>query len=118
MKVNSILLVEDNPEDEELALRALNKSHLQGCVEVAHDGQQAIEMLFGSELSEDKTRIEKLESELKEVQNVHNKSDNDMEMEKWYKPYKYHFHCYIDGERESFQVRSLRPRTSDQWLQR
>lgn len=42
----SILLVEDNPQDEMLALRALRKVNLANQVDVVRDGQQAIDYLF------------------------------------------------------------------------
>ncbi|RJR32672.1 MAG: response regulator [Deltaproteobacteria bacterium] len=41
-----ILLVEDNPQDAELILRALNKQNLSGNVLVARDGAEALEILF------------------------------------------------------------------------
>ncbi|MFA7322063.1 MAG: response regulator [Dokdonella sp.] len=47
MKAKSILLVEDNPQDELLILRALRKVSLANAVEVVRDGQQAIDHLFG-----------------------------------------------------------------------
>lgn len=47
MKAKSILLVEDNPQDEMLILRALKKVSLANEVEVVRDGQQAIDHLFG-----------------------------------------------------------------------
>lgn len=48
MMVNRpILLVEDNPDDEELALRALRKNNIGNEVLVAHDGVEALEYLFG-----------------------------------------------------------------------
>ncbi|MGE5470831.1 MAG: response regulator [Bacteroidota bacterium] len=47
MKVKSILLVEDNPQDEMLILRALRKINLANAVDVARDGQQAVDYLFG-----------------------------------------------------------------------
>ncbi|MCM2307914.1 MAG: response regulator [Sulfuritalea sp.] len=47
MKAKSILLVEDNPQDELLILRALKKVSLANEVEVVRDGQQAIDHLFG-----------------------------------------------------------------------
>ena len=42
----SILLVEDNPQEEMLALRALRKVNLANQVDVVRDGQQAIDYLF------------------------------------------------------------------------
>ncbi|MDP9382379.1 MAG: response regulator [Chloroflexota bacterium] len=41
-----ILLVEDNPDDEALALRALRRSNVPNEVVVARDGVEAIELLF------------------------------------------------------------------------
>jgi two-component system response regulator len=43
-----ILLVEDNPDDELLALRALKKSNVPNEVVVAHDGVEALDYLFAS----------------------------------------------------------------------
>ena len=42
-----ILLVEDDPDHEMLTIRALKKSHIANDVRVAHDGEEAIAMLFG-----------------------------------------------------------------------
>ncbi len=42
-----ILLVEDDPDHEMLTIRALKKSHIANDVRVAHDGEEAIELLFG-----------------------------------------------------------------------
>lgn len=42
-----ILLVEDNPDDEKLTLRALAKNNIQNEVIVAHDGVEALDHLFG-----------------------------------------------------------------------
>jgi two-component system response regulator len=42
-----ILLVEDNPLDEELTLRALQKSNVLNPVVVAHDGEEALDYLLG-----------------------------------------------------------------------
>jgi CheY-like chemotaxis protein len=41
-----ILLVEDNPSDLELALRALREEHLCNNVHVARDGAEALDFMF------------------------------------------------------------------------
>lgn len=46
MKNKSILLVEDNPQDEMLILRALKKANVANCIKVVRDGQQALDFLF------------------------------------------------------------------------
>lgn len=43
-----ILLVEDNPDDEALAIRALKRHHIGNEIVVAHDGVEAIDYLFGA----------------------------------------------------------------------
>jgi two-component system, response regulator len=43
-----ILLVEDNPKDEALTLRALRKANIGNRVVVAHDGVEAIDYLLGA----------------------------------------------------------------------
>jgi CheY-like chemotaxis protein len=42
-----ILLVEDNPQDLQLTLRALTKSRLANHIEVVRDGAEALEFVFG-----------------------------------------------------------------------
>ncbi len=46
-----ILLVEDNPDDEALTLRALKKNDIQNQVIVARDGAEALNHLFGTTTS-------------------------------------------------------------------
>jgi hypothetical protein len=46
MKAKTILLVEDNLQDEMLTLRALRKANLCNQIDVARDGQQALDYLF------------------------------------------------------------------------
>lgn len=47
-----ILLVEDNPDDELLTLRALKKNNIGNEVVVAHDGVEALDYLFGTGIYE------------------------------------------------------------------
>jgi two-component system response regulator len=42
-----ILLVEDNPDDEALTIRAFQKSNLANGIDVARDGAEALEYLLG-----------------------------------------------------------------------
>ncbi|MGZ5429260.1 MAG: response regulator [Thermoanaerobaculia bacterium] len=44
---SDILLVEDNPSDAELTLRALEKAHVANEIHVVRDGAEALEFLFG-----------------------------------------------------------------------
>src|SRR5712672_1535293 len=48
MDIKSILLVEDNADDETLTLRALAKNNITNEVVVARDGAQALDYLFGT----------------------------------------------------------------------
>lgn len=47
MQGRTILLVEDNPDDEALTLRALRRNNIANDVVVAHDGLQALDYLRG-----------------------------------------------------------------------
>jgi two-component system, response regulator len=47
MTGKTILLVEDNPDDVELTLRALKKNNIKNEVKVVPDGAEALDFLFG-----------------------------------------------------------------------
>jgi two-component system, response regulator len=46
MENRFIMLVEDNPDDEVLTLRALKKNNISNDIFVAHDGVEALDFLF------------------------------------------------------------------------
>jgi len=54
MTSKNILLVEDNPDDEALAIRALKKSNLVNEITIARDGAEALDYLFGTGQYEDR----------------------------------------------------------------
>lgn len=46
-KIVEILLVEDNSNDLELALRALTKAKVSNRIQIARDGEEALQFVFG-----------------------------------------------------------------------
>jgi CheY-like chemotaxis protein len=49
MNQRTILLVEDNPDDAELTLRAFRKNHIQNTIHVARDGAEALDWLAAAD---------------------------------------------------------------------
>ena len=48
-RLRPVLLVEDNRDDEELTIRGLERSGLKNPVDVARDGQEALDYLLGTD---------------------------------------------------------------------
>jgi two-component system response regulator len=48
-----ILLVEDNPDDVDLALHALRKNNLTNRIQVVRDGEEALDFVFGKGTNSD-----------------------------------------------------------------
>jgi two-component system response regulator len=48
MRRNKILLVEDNPDDEALTMRAFNKNNILNEIVAVHDGAEALDYLHGT----------------------------------------------------------------------
>ncbi len=46
MKTKAILLVEDNPDDEELIIRILRKNHISNEIIIVRDGAEALDFIF------------------------------------------------------------------------
>jgi len=47
MPTNTVLLVEDNPDDEQLILRALKQTGITETIEVTRNGREAVDYLLG-----------------------------------------------------------------------
>lgn len=58
MNNRPILLAEDNPDDQQLAIRAFKKSNLTNEIILANDGVEALDYLFGTGKYEGKERPE------------------------------------------------------------
>jgi two-component system, response regulator len=56
LDTGAILLVEDNPRDAELTLRAFRKANLANSILVAHDGVEALDLVH-SRLGADRPRV-------------------------------------------------------------
>ncbi|WP_166263834.1 response regulator [Marinobacter caseinilyticus] len=56
----SILVVEDNPDDQVLTVRALKKASRKSQVIVLEDGQEALDFLFGSDTQEPCKQLDQL----------------------------------------------------------
>jgi two-component system response regulator len=56
-----LLLVEDNPADQELTLHVLKRHNLANRVKIARDGAEALEFFFGSDSGE---RVEEIRPRL------------------------------------------------------
>ena len=55
-----VLLVEDNPDDEALTLRALKKNNILNEVVVARDGAEALDLLLGTNGKSGHLRLDQL----------------------------------------------------------
>jgi two-component system response regulator len=58
MKEKIILLIEDNPRDEALTLRALKKSGITNQIVVTRDGAEALDYLFGTGTHSNRDAVE------------------------------------------------------------
>jgi two-component system response regulator len=56
MNDKQIMLIEDNPDDRDLTIRAFRKNNVLNPVTVAGNGAEALTMLFGDETATRATR--------------------------------------------------------------
>jgi two-component system, response regulator len=54
VRTGHILLIEDNADDVALTIRALNRNNIANDVRVAHDGREALELLFGDHRTDER----------------------------------------------------------------
>jgi two-component system response regulator len=54
-----ILIVEDNPEDAEIAVRAFKKNKLTNKLYVVNDGEQALDFIFAKNDFADRNKLAK-----------------------------------------------------------
>jgi CheY-like chemotaxis protein len=64
---HAILLVEDNADDEALTLRAFEKNNIKNKVIVAHDGAEALDVLFGKTAEAVKPQVVLLDLKLPKI---------------------------------------------------
>lgn len=57
-----LLLVEDNPFDEELTVRALRRHHIGNAIHVVRDGAEALDYIFGPDGARDPEGSQALEN--------------------------------------------------------
>lgn len=62
-----ILLVEDNPQDAEMTIRALKKHHLANSIHHAKDGAEAVAFLFGNDSTVRRPKVVLLDLKLPKV---------------------------------------------------
>lgn len=56
MHADTILLVEDNPDDVDLTVRAFGKNHILNKIVIARDGEEALDYLFARGAYSDRDR--------------------------------------------------------------
>lgn len=61
IKKGTIFLIEDNPDDEDFAIRAMKKNNISNDIVVAHDGAEALDYIFDYQESKEKNRLNNLQ---------------------------------------------------------